>query len=347
MKVLVTGATGFLGGPLVDRLLAQGERDLRITVRPGSKRARVEAAAARYPDARVEYVQANLTVPSEVARAVEGVGAVYHLAASLRGAPADMFLNTVVGSKILLDAVAAAKPRIILISSFSVYGVADLGRGALVDESTPLEPHPEKRDLYAHVKLREELLFRERAARDRLPLVILRPGVIYGPGGGAFSSRVGLNMFGLFLSLGGNNRLPLSYVDNCAEAIALAGRTAPASSGGGATEPPVYNLVDDDLPTCREYLAAYQKAVAPVRALPVPYPVLSLGARLLEKYNRWSRGQLPAIFTPYKVASTWGGNRFDNAKIKALGWRPLVPTAEGLQRAFAWLKEQVAASGAR
>lgn len=342
MKVLVTGATGFLGGPLVERLLAQGERDLRITVRPGSNRSRVAAAAARYPDARVDYVTANLTVPAEIARAVEGVGAVYHLAASLRGAAADMFLNTVVGSKHLLDAIGPRRTRTILISSFSVYGVAELGRGALVDESTPLEPHPEKRDLYAHVKLREELLFRERAARDGIPLVILRPGVIYGPGGGAFSTRVGLNLFGLFLSLGGPNRLPLSYVDNCADAIALAGRTAPVSN-----EPAVYNLVDDDLPTCREYLAAYQAQVAPVRNLPVPYPVLSLGARLLERYNRWSRGQLPAIFTPYKVASTWGGNRFDNAKIKALGWRQPVPTEEGLRRAFSWLRDQSAASGAR
>jgi 2-alkyl-3-oxoalkanoate reductase len=335
MKVLVTGATGFLGGPLVERLLAQGERDLRITVRPGSRRARVEAAAARHPEARVEYVRANLTVPSEIARAFEGVGAIYHLAASLRGAPADMFLNTVVGSKHLLDAAAPARPRMVLVSSFSVYGVAGLGRGALVDESTPLEPHPERRDLYAHVKLREELLFRERAGRDGFPLVILRPGVIYGPAGSAFSSRVGLNLFGLFLSLGGDNLLPLSYVDNCAEAIALAGRTAPVTA-----EPAVYNLVDDDLPTCRAYLAAYSQNVAPVRALPVPYPLLSLGARLLERYNRWSRGQLPAIFTPYKVASTWGGNRFDNARIKSLGWRQLVPTDEGLRRAFEWLRAQ-------
>jgi nucleoside-diphosphate-sugar epimerase len=342
VKVLVTGATGFLGGPLVERLLAQGERDLRITVRPGSRRARVEAAAAKVPGARLEFVQANLTVPSEVARAVEGVDVIYHLAASLRGAAADMFLNTVIGSKHLLDAIAARpRTRVVLVSSFSVYGVAEEGRGALVDESTPLEPHPDRRDLYAHVKLREELLFRERAARDGFPLVIVRPGVIYGPGGSAFSSRVGLNLFGLFLSLGGDNLLPLSYVDNCAEAIALAGRTAPVTG-----EPAVYNLVDDDLPTCRAYLAAYKKQVAPIRSVPVPYPFLALGSRLLARYNRWSRGQLPAIFTPYKAASTWGGNRFDNAKIKSLGWRQLVPTEEGLRRAFEWLRAQ-AASGAR
>jgi nucleoside-diphosphate-sugar epimerase len=341
MKVLVTGATGFLGGPFVERLLEQGERDLRITVRPNSRRTRVEEAVARYPDARVEYVVANLTVPHEVARAVEGIDTIYHLAASLRGAAADMFLSTVVGSKNLLDAARGARAkRIVLVSSFSVYGVAEQGRGTVVDESTPLEPHPEKRDLYAHVKLREELLFREHAARDGFELVVLRPGVIYGPRGSAFSSRVGLNLFGLFLSLGGDNLLPLSYVDNCADAIALAGRTAIARG-----EPAVYNLVDDDLPSCREYLASYKQHVAPVRSVSVPYPALALGSRLLARYNRWSRGQLPAVFTPYKVASTWGGNRFDNSKIKGLGWRPRVTTEEGLRRTFAWLREQATRGG--
>jgi len=59
-KVLVTGATGFLGGSLVERLLAHGEHNLRVTVRPGSRRERVLAAAAKYPDAQVEFVEANL-----------------------------------------------------------------------------------------------------------------------------------------------------------------------------------------------------------------------------------------------------------------------------------------------
>lgn len=340
MKVLVTGATGFLGGALVERLLARGERDLRIMVRAGSRRDRVEAVRARYPEARVEYVQANLTVPAEIARAVAGVDVVYHLAAALKGAAADMFLSTVVGSKNLLDALAAqARPvRVVLVSSFSVYGVADLGRGARIDESSPLESKPAQRDLYGQVKLREEQLFRERAARDRFELVILRPGVIYGPGGSAFSSRVGLNLFGIFLELGGDNRLPLSYLDNCADAIVLAGQ-----AGARPGEPAIYNVHDDDLPTCHDYLIAYKKQVGPIRTLPLPYPLLALLSRGVEWYHRWSRGQLPAIFTPYKVATTWGGNTFDNAKIKTVGWRQLVPTEEGMRRTFDWLRTQTPA----
>ena len=57
---------------------------------------------------------------------------------------------------------------------------------------------------------------------------------------------------------------------------------------------------------------------------------------LVERYHTFSRGQLPAIFTPYKTATSWKGNRFDNAKLKGLGWRPLVSTEEGIRRAFEW-----------
>jgi nucleoside-diphosphate-sugar epimerase len=333
MKVLVTGATGFLGGALVARLLAHGERDLVVTARAGARRDRLEAAAARHPDARIEYLQANLTSHADAARAVRDADVVYHLAASLRDAPADMFLNTVVASKHLLAAIGAhPSTRVVLVSSFSVYGVAGLPRSAVVDEETPLEPHPEKRDVYALAKLRQELLCRDLAAKHGFELVVLRPGVIYGPGGSAFSPRVGLNLFGIFLSLGGRNLLPLSYVDNCADAIVVAGRAREAVGQ-------VYNVHDDDLPTCKQYLDEYRRHVRPIRRVAIPYPALALFSVAIERYNRWSKGQLPAIFTPYKTATTWGGNKFDNRKIKGLGWTQRVPTAEGMRITFDWLRE--------
>lgn len=337
MKVLVTGATGFLGGALVESLLAHGENDLVLTARTGASRARLEAAAARHPDARIEYLPVNLVSRDDAARAVRDVEVVYHLAASLRGAPADMFLNTVVATKNLLEAIGTRKPtRVVLVSSFSVYGVAGLPRGAVVDEQTPLETRPEKRDLYAHVKLRQEALGWELAGKHGFELVVLRPGVIYGPGGSAFSTRVGLNLFGLFLSLGNNNLLPLSYVDNCADAIVVAGQTRQAAGQ-------VYNLHDDDLPTCREYLRTYRDSVRKIRAVPVPYPLLAALSAGVERYHRWSRGQLPPIFTPYKTATAWAGNQFGNGKIKALGWRQAIPTQEAMRRTFDWLRAQVVA----
>jgi len=69
--------------------------------------------------------------------------------------------------------------------------------------------------------------------------------------------------------------------------------------------------------------------------------MLSVG---VERYHRWSKGQLPAIFTPYKSATMWGGNQFDNSKIKTVGWKQLVPTEEGMRRTFEWLRSQLGAS---
>jgi nucleoside-diphosphate-sugar epimerase len=218
--------------------------------------------------------------------------------------------------------------RVVLVSSFGSMGVSELGRGAMVDEKTPMEVHPEKRDVYSYSKLRQEQLFCEYRERFGFDLVVLRPGVIYGPGGGHFSNRVGLNLFGMFLHLGGSNLLPLTYVDNCAEAIVVAA-LYPGASGQ------IYNVVDDDLVTAGEYLSLYKKQVRPMRSMPVPYFVLMWGSKMVEGYSRRSKGQLPAIFTPYKTRAMWGGNKFSNAKLKGIGWRPLVSTREGLARAFA------------
>jgi nucleoside-diphosphate-sugar epimerase len=333
MKVLVTGATGFLGAALVARLLARGEKDLRCFLRSGSDKSRLDELSRAHPGAKVELFVGSLATKESAAKALEGVDVVYHLAASLLGAAADIFLSTVVATKNLFEAIAASgRPiKVVLVSSFGVYGVAELPRGALVDEETPLEPHPERRDLYSQAKLRQEKLGREIAARAGFPLVVLRPGVIYGPRGSRISARVGLELVGLFLFLGGDNRLPLTYVDNCAEAIAVAGQSEAAS---GKT----FNVVDDDLPTCKDYLARYRREVKPLRVVPIPYPVMRGLSTLVQRYHAYSKGQLPAIFTPYKTAASWGGNRFENARLKQLGWRPIVTTEEGIRRAFDWFK---------
>jgi len=332
MKILVTGSNGFLGSALVDRLLAHGEKDIRCMVRPASNRARLEEIERRR-GAPLEIVVGSLGSKEAAAKVLEGVDLVYHCAAAMSGPAAEMFLNTVVGSKNLLEALVATgrQIKVVLVSSFGVYGVADLPRGHVLTESTPLEAHPERRDLYSQSKLRQEKLFWEYQARHRFPLTVLRAGVIYGPGGNAFSSRVGMNLLGVFLHLGGENVLPLSYVDNCAEAIVVAGQSDAANGQA-------YNVHDDDLPTCGEYLRRYKREVRPVRSLRVPYVALTGLSKLVERYHAHSKGQLPAIFTPYKTATSWKGNRFDNAKLKALGWAPIVSTEEGIRRAFEHLK---------
>jgi nucleoside-diphosphate-sugar epimerase len=334
VNALVTGSNGFLGVSLVERLLARGATNVRCLVRSGSDRRRLDALLSSRPGGQA-FV-GSLASPSAAARALDGVDVVYHLAASLKGAPADMFLNTVVTSKNLLEAAARlGRPlRLVLVSSFSVYGVAGLRWGSAFDETVPLEPHPERRDPYAQVKLRQERLFWEYSDRHGLPLVVLRPGVIYGPGGSPFSNRVGLRLPGLLLHVGGSSRLPLSYVDNCAEAIAVAG-TSDAAVGQA------FNVHDDELVSARQYLRLYKRNVKRVRSVYLPYPAALLLSHLAWWYHRHSHGQLPAVLTPYRAASMWKRVRFDNAKLKGLGWAPLVTTAEGLRLSFEGLRQRL------
>jgi nucleoside-diphosphate-sugar epimerase len=330
MTALVTGATGFLGGAVVARLLAHGTEPIRCLVRTTSRAAHLERLAETH--GALSLVHGSLASPEAALAALGDADVVYHLAAGTGGAAADLFLNTVVASKNLLQAMLRRPqpPKVVLVSSFGVYGTAGLGRGALVDEDTPLEPHPERRDLYSQAKLRQEKLFREYRERHGLPLVVLRPGVIYGPGGTPISSRVGLALPGIYLQLGGRNLLPLTYVDNCAEALVVAGER-------GGTDGQAYNVVDDDLPTCADYLRRYQREVRALRAIRLPYPVSQALSWLCERYYEHSQGQLPAFLTPYRTATSWGGNRFSNAKLKSLGWQPLVSTDEGLRRTFSAL----------
>ena len=336
MKILVTGAGGFLGRLIVERLLSHGERDLRCMLRDTGKGDGLRAIAARYPGAQLELIAVNLRNAAEVGAAVAGCSLIIHAAAALKGSPAEMFLDSVVASRNLLDAVVAQpqRPRVVLVSSFGVMGVASLDRGAMVNETTPLEREPARRDIYSYSKLKQEQLFWEYRERAHFPLVVLRPGVIYGPGTGHFSNRVGLSLFGIFLHLGGGNRLPLTFVENCAEAIVVAA-LSPTSDGE------VYNVVDDDLPTSAQYLSRYKREVRPMRTVRVPYFMLLWGSGLVERYSERSKMQLPAIFTPYKTRAMWGGNQFSNAKLKTLGWRPLVSTDEGLRRSFAAFRHEV------
>jgi peptidoglycan/xylan/chitin deacetylase (PgdA/CDA1 family)/nucleoside-diphosphate-sugar epimerase len=338
MKILVTGAAGFLGMALIERLLVHGYTDIRCNVRRETDIPKLETLVQRHADARLEFSVGNLKYREDSERAVDGVQLILHLVAGKKGTAADLFLNSVVASRTLLEAVADRKPmRIVLVSSFGVYGVADLGRGAQVNEQTVLETHPEWRDHYSYSKLRQEQLFWEYQKRSGFELVVLRPGVIYGPNGGHFSNRVGLTIGNLLLHFGGGNLLPLSYVDNCAEAVVVAG-THPSTAGQ------IYNVHDDDLPTCRQYLRAYKKNVAKIRTIPVPYIGVKLLSYMVAKYNGYSKGQLPAVLTPYKAASQWGGNRFDNSKLHSIGWKQLVPTAEGLQRSFAAFRDDLDAA---
>lgn len=333
MKVLLTGAGGFLGRRISRSLLAKGVVDLRLNFRQPPPPGYIEDLVRQFPLANIEWSAANLLARDALGAMVEGVDCIVHAAAGMRGAAADMFANTVVGSSNLMQAAIASRVgRVVLISSFAVYKTQGLANGAMLDESTPLEEVGVARGPYGYAKVVQERLVQDMARGHALETVILRPGVIYGPGGGALSARVGIRAMGLFFNLGGNVTLPLTYVDNCADAVAQATLRGPANS--------VFNVVDGDLPTSRQYLTAYRTKVQPMRTLWIPYWILLMGARYLERYHRISKGQLPALLTPYIVNAMYRPFAYSNEALRTIGWRQTVPTREALELTFDWLRSQ-------
>jgi len=336
--VLVTGAAGFIGLRVVDNLLGRGHRNVRCIVRPAGNLGALESVVRRHGATdRVEVMTGNLLSGDDCARATKGVAIIYHLAAGRSDMFADAFMNSVVTTRNLLQAcvVHECLKRFVNVSSFSVYSNRNKARRRLLDESCPLETEPAERgEPYMYGKAKQDEIVAEYGKKLGVPYVTVRPGSVYGPGNETLTNRVGIATFGFFLHLGGSNPIPLTYVDNCAEAIVLAG-LRPGVDGE------VFNVVDDDLPSSRRLLRQYKENVRRFRSLYVPHAFSYILCSLWEKYSHWSEGQLPPTFNRRGWHAYWKKTRYTNAKLKErLGWKPSVPTVEALRRYFESCREK-------
>ena len=331
--ILVTGAAGFIGVNVVARLFERGFTDVRCLVRPTGQVDRLREVFARFGrDFEKSLIEGNLLSPDDCRAAMEGVHVVFHLAAG-RGQKsyADATLNSVVTTRNLLKAALDDDDlkRFVNVSSFVVYSNKTKGNTLTLDETSPVEGAPHLRgEAYCYAKAKQDDLVLDYGKKYGVPYVLVRPGVVYGPGNEGISGRVGIRTFGIFLHLGGNNKIPLTYVENCAEAIVLAG----LKSG---VEGEVFNIVDDDLPSSRSFLRQYKKRVRPFPSVYLPHALSYLFCFLWEWYSGWSNEQLPPAFNRKKWHAYWKGSRYTNSKMKErLGWRQLVPTREALESHF-------------
>lgn len=339
--ILVTGATGFIGSRVLDTLRRWGFRNLRCLVRPSSDLAPFQKSVNGVAGgSNVEFIRGNLLSPEDCKVVTQDVAVIYHLAAGTTTKSfSDAFLNSVVTTRNLLDGALRHQclRRFVSVSSFSVYTNQQKPRPNVLDESCPTENLPQLRyDAYCFAKAKQDELVIEYGQKHRVPYVIVRPGVVYGPGKPRIHGRVGLGTFGIFLHLGGSNPVPLTYVENCSEAIALAGIKQ-------GVEGEVFNVVDDDLPTSRQFLRMYKQEVRAFRSLYIPRFASYLLCLLWEKFSEWSQGQLPPVYNRRLWAVMWKRTRYSNEKIKRmLEWTPNVSTAKGLKQYFESCRQEVA-----
>lgn len=321
-RILITGSNGFIGAKLVETLLEYGFWNLRCFVRPSSRLDRLRKILRGCPAGEhVELFSGDLLSVDDCRRASEGISIIYHLAAGSDKSFAGAFMNSVLTTRNLIDAfLERGQPkRFVCVNSFAVYSNSRLKRGELLDETCPLEEAPQERyDAYAFGKRKQDELVKEYGTKHQLPYVILRPGTVFGPGRQDLSGRIGINTFGFFVQVGGSNLLPLTFVDNCAEAIALAG----LKSG---VEGETFNIVDDEPLSSSQFLRAYKKRVNDFFFIRVPYLLAYAFCFLWETYARQSKGQIPPAFNRRRCAAEWKAHRYSNQKLRErLGWRPKV-----------------------
>jgi nucleoside-diphosphate-sugar epimerase len=276
-------------------------------------------------------------------REIDGV---IHLAAAKEGSFAVQYAGTVVGTANLLEAMqCCAVQRLVLISTFSIFDYLRIPEGELIDENSPLEREPEQRDSYLRTKLMQEQMVRE-FARDRGGRIsILRAGVLYGRGH-LWNARLGVALRpNLWLRIGNRAEMPLTYVENCADAILSAAEHQEAI---GET----LHIVDDDLPTQRGYADAVASRM-PRRPwkLPVSWSLMRSVARAAWEVKTRLLGDreiLPGVLVPARLHARFKPLRYGNERAKRiLAWSPRYSLEAALERSCGPVDPLEAATTAR
>jgi nucleoside-diphosphate-sugar epimerase len=313
-RVLVTGAGGFTGLALARHLAARGHAVRGLVRDP--------AHAGPLADTGIEVIPGDVRNEALVRRALDGVELVYHLAAVFRraGVPDSEYRTVHVdATRHLIEAAAeSGVGRVVHCSTVGVHG--DVQGNAPATEDAPFHPM----DIYQQTKLEGEWMARETARRTRVPLTVVRPGPIYGPGDRRLFKLIGGVARRRFKILGsGRPRFQMVYVDDLIEGFLLAGEHRDAV---GRT----YILTGREAPTLRELvdeIAEIADVPPPKLRLPV-WPFWLLGAAC-EAVCVPLRIE-PPIFrrrVKFFTSNRW----FDTTRAQCeLGYAPKVPLRQGL-----------------
>lgn len=323
MKILVTGAAGFVGQHLVRSLKDGGHKVVALV------RENTDTTFLRELD--IPFVKADLRRKEALYDAVtEGFDAVVHLATTMKGPWEEYMESTVNGTKRLLQvAIERNVKKFIFLSSIAVYAVE--GKPPVhIDETTGLEGR--ELSSYERSKIMAEEVVQEFHSK-RMQCTILRSGVIYGPGGPLYPPRLGFS-FGknVFKLVGdGSNKIPLVYIDHLIGAIECALKSEKGD---------VFNIVDDQNISQMDYLAAVKAKLNPdLHILKVPYPVwaaagccVTQGLKLLKRPSPL-RGKY--LFLCGRQVN------YDNSRArKELKWTTKFTPQEALQFTFEWFKNK-------
>ncbi|WP_394845668.1 NAD(P)-dependent oxidoreductase [Pendulispora brunnea] len=323
MKVLITGASGFLGSHVAEQLSLAGHQ-VRALVRKSSNRKFLESLP------NVELAYGAVEEADKVEAAVEGVDAIVHAAGIVKARDRDEFQRINLGGTV--NVISAAKKhaknirRLVYISSLEACGPSETDTPVRVDQENPVTA-------YGRSKLAAEKAI--LAIKDEIPVVTLRPTGIYGPRDieiyevfKAVQRRV------LPVTGDGSSKVTFTYATDCAKAVI---RAILAEIPSGRT----YFITDGKVYVQREAMEEVERAIGK-RALVrkgLPLGIISAVAFGVETYGKvankavmLTREKANMLRMPYWVCTT------DDA-IADLGWKPEVDWVQGTRLTVKWYRE--------
>ncbi|MBX3083252.1 MAG: NAD(P)-dependent oxidoreductase [Anaerolineae bacterium] len=321
-KVLVTGANGFIGTALTERLLRDGV-EVRAMCRNVHNGDALKQAGA-------EVVGGDLMHPDVLRQHAEGCEVVFHVGAALGGTAAYQYNVSVLGTRNMAQAASdAGVGRFVHVSTISVYGTNVYGS---IDEDRA--QLPSRDDYYQQSKSIAEKVLRETASRTGLPITIMRPGMVYGPGSNFWTrmlyqtfSRYPVPIFG-----DGKGTAHPIFIDDAVDLlITLA--THPAAVGEA------FNCAPDPAPTWVEFLDFYARMGGNTKKMHISVELLRLFAPMINLLTRMRGeptdmiGYIDYLTVPFVYSMRRAADK--------LGWRAQVSLPDGMAQAERWLKSNV------
>ncbi len=321
-KVLVTGATGFIGGHVARRLWKENRAVVCALARDPAK-------AEGLAKLGLEVARGDLTDFASLERAVRGCAVVIHAGAQVSSVRSRETFeqSNVRGTENLLRAAGAAGvSRFVHLSSIAVFGLA--ASGIVTDQS----PRHHSGDPYSDTKLgSEEIVLRYQRER-RLPITILRPSSVYGPGSIHWSiiPMKRIKKGKMFLVNGGRGTLNYVYISNLVDAMLLAATDDRAL--GEAF------IVNDGATTWREFFGAYARMAGKDNIPSVPLWAAQ-GWVYYRNFIAALKGETSRV-PPNALGFLVGSAVYRQTHIEEkLGHRPRVGLEEGLRQTEAWFRE--------
>ena len=276
-RVLVIGASGFLGARLAERLILQEGARVRVLMR--------KVSVTRLSRLPVEVTIGDLLQPPTIDAAARGCAVLFNCAKGTGGDAVHRRAVEVDGVRNVIMAARDAGARVVHVSSMAVY---DLPRVGDFDERTPDAP---KGDPYAEAKLEGERLALELGARHGVPVTVIQPTVVYGPYAGVHGSEIleELRTSRVILVDGGRGICNAVYVDDVVTAMLLAATSDRAPGERFLVSGPEY-------PSWLDFFASFERLLQVQRTIAMSEAeALSLWRR-----NRRRPWLLPQAFRAFR-----------------------------------------------